>query len=213
MGAIVAMLVTPAVIDWFDLGALRFRAEPTDMLIAVIGGLVQMLGLRPQPGDRVSVRTRPDHLGGYLMSNAKLTDQAKTFEVIAWIAVVTLSLQFLVFLKLLTLINPVSRRLQTAEIGLGSCGRRPAGAVARLVEVLPALIYLGGVLAAAHIFGRVAKGELFSRANSEGLAEVGVVPAVGRGRQRADRRPGSRAWIAGDHGLRALEGAAGRRGV
>ena len=45
LGAIVAMLVTPAVIDWFDLGALRFRAEPTDMLIAVIGGLVQMLGL------------------------------------------------------------------------------------------------------------------------------------------------------------------------
>jgi len=33
------------------------------------------------------------------MSNAKLADQAKTFEVIAWIAVVVLSLQFLVFLN------------------------------------------------------------------------------------------------------------------
>jgi hypothetical protein len=41
-GALVAMLVTPAVVDWLDL---RFRTEPTDMLIAVIGGLIQMLGL------------------------------------------------------------------------------------------------------------------------------------------------------------------------
>ena len=44
MGALVAMVVTPAVVDWLDLGALRFRTEPTDMLIAVIGGLIQMLG-------------------------------------------------------------------------------------------------------------------------------------------------------------------------
>lgn len=44
-GAIVAMLVTPAVVDWLDLGALRFRTAPTDMLLAVIGGLIQMLGL------------------------------------------------------------------------------------------------------------------------------------------------------------------------
>ena len=45
MGALVAMVVTPAIVDWLDLGALRFRTEPTDMLIAVIGGLIQMLGL------------------------------------------------------------------------------------------------------------------------------------------------------------------------
>lgn len=44
MGALVAMVVTPAVVDWLDLGALRFRTEPTDMLLAVIGGLIQMLG-------------------------------------------------------------------------------------------------------------------------------------------------------------------------
>jgi hypothetical protein len=43
-GAIVAMLVTPAIVDWLDLGALRFRTEPKDMLIALIGGLIQMLG-------------------------------------------------------------------------------------------------------------------------------------------------------------------------
>lgn len=44
VGALIAMLVTPAVVDWLDLGELRFRTEPTDMLIAVIGGLIQMLG-------------------------------------------------------------------------------------------------------------------------------------------------------------------------
>jgi len=44
-GAVIAMLVTPAVVDWLDLGTPRFRAEPTDMLIVVIGGLIQMLGL------------------------------------------------------------------------------------------------------------------------------------------------------------------------
>jgi len=44
MGAIVAMIVTPVVVDWLDLGALRLRTEPTDMLIAVIGGLIQILG-------------------------------------------------------------------------------------------------------------------------------------------------------------------------
>lgn len=43
-GALVAMVVTPAVVDWFDLGELRFRTEPADMLLAVIGGLIQMLG-------------------------------------------------------------------------------------------------------------------------------------------------------------------------
>ncbi len=43
-GALVAMVVTPAVVDWLDLGALRFRTQPTDMLLAVIGGLIQMLG-------------------------------------------------------------------------------------------------------------------------------------------------------------------------
>lgn len=43
-GALIAMVVTPGVVDWLDLGAPRFRAEPADMLIAVIGGLIQMLG-------------------------------------------------------------------------------------------------------------------------------------------------------------------------
>lgn len=106
------------------------------------------------------------------MSNtAKLVDQARTFEVIAWIAVVVLSLQFLVFLKLLTLIEPIAYAFNTGDRTALVVAVQPV--LLRLIDVLPALIYLGGLLAAAHIFGRVARGELFSRANSEGLAEVG----------------------------------------
>jgi len=132
------------------------------------------------------------------MSNAKLADQAKTFEVIAWIAVVTLSLQYLVFLKLLTLINPVVDAFRYGDRTALMAAAQPV--LSRLVEVLPGLIYLGGVLAAAHIFGRVAKGELFSRANSEGLAEVGSSLLWGAAAS-AVIVPWIQAWIAGDYGF------------
>ena len=132
------------------------------------------------------------------MSNARLTDQAKTFEVIAWIAVVTLSLQFLVFLKVLNLIGPA---IDAVTLGDWN-GFMEAGApvLLRLVDVLPALIYLGGVLAAAHIFGRVARGELFSRANSEGLAEVGSSLLWGAAAS-AVIVPWIRSWAAGEYGF------------
>lgn len=135
------------------------------------------------------------------MSNAKLVDQAKTFEVIAWIAVVTLSLQFLVFLKLLNLIGPA---LDAFRVGDWT-GVREAGepVLLRLIDVLPALIYLGGVWAAAHIFGRVAKGELFSRANSEGLAEVGSSLLWGAAAS-AVIVPWIKSWIAGEYGFSGI---------
>lgn len=135
------------------------------------------------------------------MSNAKLTDQAKTFEVIAWIAVVTLSLQFLVFLKVLTLIGPAADALTLGDWQ----GLREAGepVLVRLVDVLPALIYLGGVWAAARIFGRVARGELFSRANSQGLAEVGSSLLWGAAAS-AVIVPWIKSWLAGDHGFSGI---------
>jgi len=73
----------------------------------------------------------------------------------------------------------------------------------RLVDVLPALIYLGGVWAAARIFGRVAKGELFSRANSAGLAEVGSSLLWGAAAS-AVIVPWIRSWIAGDYGFSGI---------
>lgn len=135
------------------------------------------------------------------MSNVKLTDQAKTFEVIAWIAVVVLSVQFLVFLKLLTLIGPA---IDAVTLGDWT-GLREAGepVLARLVDVLPALIYLGGVWAAANIFGRVARGELFSRANSQGLAEVGSSLLWGAAAS-AVIVPWIKSWLAGEYGFSGI---------
>lgn len=132
------------------------------------------------------------------MSNAKLTDQARTFEVIAWIAVVTLSVQFLVFLKVLTLIGPIAEAVRFRD----TTGLREVfqPVLYRLVDVLPALIYLGGVLAAARIFGRVAGGELFSRANSQGLAEVGSSLLWGAAAS-ALIVPWIKSWLEGEYGF------------
>lgn len=135
------------------------------------------------------------------MSNAKLTDQAKTFEVIAWIAVVSLSVQFLVFLKLLTLIGPIADAIRLGD----TTGLREVfqPVLSRLVDVLPALIYLGGVLAAARIFGRVANGDLFSKANSQGLADVGSSLLWGAAAS-ALIVPWIKSWLDGEYGFSGL---------
>jgi hypothetical protein len=104
-------------------------------------------------------------------SDSKLIEQAKTFETIAYVAAVALGVQLLVMLKLLSLFSP-------AADALGSGDWRAFWEAAfpvyrRLVSFLPVVCYLGGVLAAARIFSRVARGELFSPANSKSLARVG----------------------------------------
>jgi hypothetical protein len=97
----------------------------------------------------------------------KLVDQAKTVEVFAWIAAVTLGVQVLTLLGLLNLIGPIADRdgqgVHDVFVQLAP----------RLVGLIPAFCYFTGVLAAARIFGRVSKGELFSEANAGGLSEVG----------------------------------------
>ena len=135
------------------------------------------------------------------MSNAKLTDQARTFEVIAWIAVVSLSVQFLVFLKLLTLIGPIADAIRLGDTTGLRVVFQPV--LSRLVDVLPALIYLGGVLAAARIFGRVANGDLFSKANSQGLADVGSSLLWGAAAS-ALFVPWIKSWLDGEYGFSGL---------
>lgn len=105
------------------------------------------------------------------MSNARLIDQAKTFEVIAYVAAATLAVQLLMMLRVLSLISPAADALSQGEWAAFREAADPV--LRRLVTFLPVICYLGGVLAAAGIFGRVAAGELFSRANSRGLADVG----------------------------------------
>ncbi len=104
-------------------------------------------------------------------ADSKLTDQAKTFQVVAYVAAATLAVQLLVMLKALSLISPAADALSQGEWAGFWEAANPV--LRRLVTFLPVVCYLGGVLAAAGIFGRVAGGELFSRNNSKGLANVG----------------------------------------
>jgi hypothetical protein len=135
------------------------------------------------------------------MSNAKLTDQARTFEFVAWFAVATLSLQALAFVKLLLLIGPIADAIRFGD----TTGLREVfpPVLSRLVDVLPALIYLGGVLAAARIFGRVAKGDLFSKANSQGLADVGSSLLWGAAAS-ALIVPWIKSWLDGEYGFSGI---------
>jgi len=129
----------------------------------------------------------------------KLVDQAKTVEVFAWIAAVTLGVQGLALLGLLNLIGPIADR---DGQGFLQAFRELAP---RLVGLLPAFCYFTGVVAAARIFGRVREGELFSEANAGGLSEVGSSLIWGAA-ATAIIVPVIQSWIAGEHaffGIRA----------
>lgn len=133
--------------------------------------------------------------------DSKLVSQARTFEVIAWVATVTLAVQLLVLLRLLSLISPAADALLQGDwMGLRLAAEPVLG---RLVEFLPLVIYLGGVVAAARIFGRVANGELFSKANSNGLAEVGSSLLWGAAAS-AIIVPWIQSWIDGEHGFSGI---------
>lgn len=133
--------------------------------------------------------------------DSKLASQARTFEVIAWVATVVLAVQLLVLLRLLTLIGPAADALSHGDwMGL-RLAAEPV--LRRLVEFLPLLIYLGGVVAAARIFHRVAEGELFSKANSNGLAEVGSSLLWGAAAS-AVIVPWILSWIDGEYGFSGI---------
>lgn len=105
-------------------------------------------------------------------SDSKLVEQAKTFEVIAYVAAVTLAVQLLVMLKLFSLFSPAADALASGDWQAFWEFAFPVWR--RLITFLPVVCYLGGVLAAARIFSRVARGELFSPANSKSLSQVGT---------------------------------------
>lgn len=104
-------------------------------------------------------------------ADSKLTNQARTFEVVAYLAAGTLGVQVLAMLEILSLLSPAADALLHGQWAAFWEAAQPM--LLRLVNFLPVLCYLGGVIAAARIFGRVAGGELFSPANSKGLADVG----------------------------------------
>ncbi|MBI5939568.1 MAG: DUF2975 domain-containing protein [Caulobacterales bacterium] len=133
--------------------------------------------------------------------DSKLVSQARTFEVIAWVATVILAVHLLILLKLLGLIGPAADAFSHGDwMGL-RLAAEPV--LLRLVEFLPVVIYLGGLMAAARIFGRVADGELFSKANSNGLAEVGSSLLWGAAAS-AVIVPWIQSWIDGEYGFSGI---------
>ncbi|MFZ5669316.1 MAG: hypothetical protein ACOY4K_07465 [Pseudomonadota bacterium] len=134
--------------------------------------------------------------------DSRLAEQARTFEVVAWIAVVVLALNFLALLRVLTLIEPVTAAFaHGAWEGLGPA-IAPVGR--RLVELMPVFFYLGGVISLARMFGRVANGELLSRTNAAGLADVGSSLMWGAA-AGAVMVPWIQSWIDRDYGFGGLD--------
>lgn len=104
-------------------------------------------------------------------SDSKLTEQAKTFEWLAYIAATLLAIQLLFLLNLLHLIDPLIQALTRGAWAEFWDEARPI--LRKSVTFLPVYFYVGALFSLADIFGRVAEGQLFSPANSKGLAEVG----------------------------------------
>lgn len=129
--------------------------------------------------------------------DSKLIDQARTFEVVAWIAVVTLAVHLLDMLGGLRLLGSVYDALFSGDwAGIAGHG---GPALDRLIGFLPVICYVGGLVAVAEIFGRVSKGEMFSEANSKGLAKVGSALIQGAV-AAAIIVPTIRLWISDRHG-------------
>lgn len=128
----------------------------------------------------------------------RLSDQAKTFEAVAWLALVLLTLNLLRLVGIVSLGFALAEGIAAGDIA--SAAPQVRAFLRSMVEVLPTLIYLGGVWSARRMFARIGEGELFSDANSRSLADIGsslmwgavaamtVVPQV-------------LAWIDGERGL------------
>jgi hypothetical protein len=132
------------------------------------------------------------------MSDPKLIDQAKILEAVTVIALVLLAL------NLLRLVGVVSLGFAAWDGVAGGdlSGLWPAlnRFLNALVGVLPTLIYLGGVWSAQGLFSRIAKGELFSAANSKSLADIGGALLWGATAAMIFV-PVLQSWIAGEHGI------------
>lgn len=132
------------------------------------------------------------------MSDAPILKQARAFYVLATLALVLLALNLL----RLTGIVSVGFALWTgvASGDLASALPEVNRFLRALVEILPTLIWLGGVSAARDMFARIAGGELFSAANSRSLANIGAVLLWGAGAAMV-LTPWILSWLDGEYGF------------
>jgi len=103
--------------------------------------------------------------------DSALISQARTFEAIAWLALIVMSLDLLRLAGIVSLGFALVDGIAAGDIS--SARPELEGFLRSLVEVLPTIIYLGGVWSARTMFARIGQGEMFSDANSRGLADIG----------------------------------------
>lgn len=103
--------------------------------------------------------------------DSDLASQARAFEAIAWLALALLALNLLRLVGIVSLGFALADGIAAGDIA--SARPELERFLRSLVEILPTLIYLGGVWSARKMFARIGRGELFSDANSRSLSDVG----------------------------------------
>lgn len=127
-----------------------------------------------------------------------LTKQARLFEAAAVLALVLLALNVLRLIGVVPLAFAVAEAVPAGDPAVALPALRDFLAAA--VGLLPTFIYIGGVDSARKMFHRIGEGELFSEANSKGLADIGGALLYGAVAQMVVV-PWLRSWIDGEYGF------------
>ena len=127
-----------------------------------------------------------------------LSKQARMFEAAAVIALVLLVLNLVRLIGAVPLAFGIVDAFQTGDPASAAPAVRDFLAAA--VTLLPTFIYIGGVESARKVFRRIGEGELFSEANSKGLADIGGALLYGALAAMVIV-PWLQSWIGGDYGF------------
>jgi hypothetical protein len=113
------------------------------------------------------------------MSDTQITKEARAFYVLATLAMVLLALNLLRLIGVVPLAFALVEGVSAGN--LTEAWPEISRFLRSLVEILPTLIWMGGVWSARGMFARIAEGELFSVANSRALASIGAALLWGAG--------------------------------
>lgn len=135
------------------------------------------------------------------MTDTQLTREARAFYVMATLAMVLLCLNLLRLVGIVPMGFALATAISAGDLSLA--WPETQRFLRSLVEILPTLIWMGGVWSARGMFARIAEGELFSAANSRSLASIGAVLLWGAGAAMAIV-PWILSWIDGEQGFSGL---------
>jgi len=106
-----------------------------------------------------------------LLPDSKLVDQAKTFEFFATFAAVVIALSFFNLKGIAWMVTTSIDAIVHRDASLFWPEAAPV--LKGLANILPSVLYLMGLWTARGMFGRIAKGEVFSLRNSRSIAGIG----------------------------------------